>query len=540
MRRIIRGAEGPSLVWIWLGSAFAGPMSNRRAGENDLRRARRRESLAGSAAEPGAAGQGFLMQHAREPWRLSFGAFLALFAVLTLLSAVPLLLTPLPPLLDYPNHLARMHLLTSPPALPLRQFLVVAWAPLPNLAMDGVVPFLADAMPLAWAGKLFILLTFVLLAGGTAAIHRVLFRRWSAWSCLAFLLLYTRLLLWGFTGYLFGCGLALCGFAAWLALRPRHWLVRLLAGCVIATAVYFAHLLAFGVYAVMIASFEWGEIWRLRPRLGGAARALAIGGLPFLPALVLMAQDSAPGRIAFGNPLRKFDLLFSVFDNYSRPFDVACFVLAVLAFALAFQRRWVKLAPEMAGPLIGLTILYLALPTQLFTASGADRRIPMMIFLALIAGSCWAEPRPALRRWFLGGAGVLFVVRLAVIAAVWQAGGKLYERLIPGLDVVPRGGCLASSFDPRGIEVQKIPLTHFATLAVARRDAFVTTIFAYPFQQPIALTRRARRLAALLGFGTLWQAFVDGTRPLPPAAATALAQCGYVAFAGSRPFSLAN
>ena len=78
--------------------------------------------------------------------------------------------------------------------------------------------------------RLFIALTFLLLAGGTAAIHRALFGRWSPWSLLAFLLLYTRLLLWGFMGYLFGCGLALAAFAAWIALARRHWLLRLVLG----------------------------------------------------------------------------------------------------------------------------------------------------------------------------------------------------------------------------------------------------------------------------------------------------------------------
>jgi len=36
-----------------------------------------------------------------------------LFAVLLALAAVPVLSTALPPLFDYPNHLARMHLLTE-------------------------------------------------------------------------------------------------------------------------------------------------------------------------------------------------------------------------------------------------------------------------------------------------------------------------------------------------------------------------------------------------------------------------------------------
>ncbi len=44
-------------------------------------------------------------------------------------------------------------------------------------------------------------------------------------------------------------------------------------------------------------------------------------------------MNSSTGRIIYANPLRKLDLLFSVFDNYSRPFDVVCFVLIVLAVA---------------------------------------------------------------------------------------------------------------------------------------------------------------------------------------------------------------
>src|SRR5215469_17998757 len=131
------------------------------------------------------------MEAINEQGRLKLGSFIALFCTLLVLAAVPLFLSELPPLLDYPNHLARMHLLPSLPSPVLRTFYRVTWAPLPNLAMDGVVPLLAAFMPLAWAGKVFILLTFLLLAGGTAAIYRALFGMWSLWPCLAFLLLYS-------------------------------------------------------------------------------------------------------------------------------------------------------------------------------------------------------------------------------------------------------------------------------------------------------------------------------------------------------------
>jgi hypothetical protein len=476
----------------------------------------------------------------RPPSRPGFGPFLALFVVLTILSAVPLLLTAIPPLLDYPNHLARMHLLPRLPSPDLARFYAVAWAPLPNLAMDAVVPFLAMLVPLLWAGKLFILITFMLLAGGTAALHRTLFGAWSPWPALAFLLLYTRLLLWGFLGYLFGCGLALFAFTAWIASSRCHWSVRLLLGCVFALAIYLAHLLAFAIYAVMIAAYEFGAIWRLRLSFPDALRRLVIGGVPFLPALALMSLNSAVGRIIYGNPLRKLDLLFSVFDNYSRPFDVACFALAAIALALAFQRRWVKLAPEMAGPLIGLVVLYLALPTELFTAAGADRRIPMMIFLVLIGASRWVAPSRAAERVFLGAAALLFAVRLGVIAASWLSSGRVYAEILPGIDSIPVGSCVAAAFDREGVNVQKTPLAHFPTIAVARRDAFVPTLFAYPTQQPIRLQPSARALADALSADDLWNAFVAGSPPLPARTKAALGQCDYIAFAGSKAFALAD
>src|SRR6185437_16978514 len=135
----------------------------------------------------------------------------------------------------------------------------------------ATVPALAHIMPLGWAGKAFVLTTLLLLAGGTAMLHRVLFSAWSAWSCLAFLLLYSRILLWGFLNYLFGLGLALLALAAWIALARRPAALRFALGVVFALALFFAHLLAFGLYGVMAMGYELGRVIRSR---AAPARAL--------------------------------------------------------------------------------------------------------------------------------------------------------------------------------------------------------------------------------------------------------------------------
>ena len=106
----------------------------------------------------------------------------------------------LPPLVDYPNHLARMHLLAEGGDA----FYSVRWAPLPNLAEDLIVPPLARLMPLDTAAKLFLVMIFALMAGGVVWLNRVATGAWRLWPLLGFLLLYNRILLWGFLNYLSG------------------------------------------------------------------------------------------------------------------------------------------------------------------------------------------------------------------------------------------------------------------------------------------------------------------------------------------------
>jgi hypothetical protein len=478
---------------------------------------------------------------------LPFRVFAVLFAVLLLLVCVPLLLTPLPPLVDYPNHLARMHVLADWSRSPLlRQYYTLAWRPVPDLAIDLLVPPLLGIVSLQTAGKLFLAATYFLSTGGVAVLHRVIHRHWSAWPLTAFLLVYNRLLLWGLVNDLFGLGLALWALAGWIAWRERGIALRLGFGVVAAFAVYFAHLMAFGIYGAMILGYEVGRLRQYRASLRQSASTLLVALLPFLPSFALFAAVFVPlhaeGPLASGihlTPLaRKPDLLFSVFDLYSRPLDVTCFVVAVIGTAFAYWRRWLRLAPEVAAPLILLAVLYLVMPDTLFGATGADRRMPLAMALLLIGGSTWHVAFPRQERLFLSAALAMFVVRLGVVAASWQASGQVYAKLLAGLDMLPRGARVAVAFPAAEVNAQTMPLLHFPVLAVARRDAFVPTLFAYATQQPIGFATDYRPLVGQLSADGLWSFYVRGVRPMPPALVQALAHCGYITFAARRPFTV--
>jgi hypothetical protein len=158
------------------------------------------------------------------------------------LVSVPLFSTVLPPVFDYPNHLARMYLLTEGG----NAFYAVRWEPLPNLAQDLIVPPLARLVPLDLASKLFLVMVFGLIAGGVLWLNRVATGAWRFWPLFAFLLLYNQIFLWGFLNYLFGIGVALGGTGLWLALEPRRSWVRVLASSLVGLLCYFSHIAALG------------------------------------------------------------------------------------------------------------------------------------------------------------------------------------------------------------------------------------------------------------------------------------------------------
>ncbi len=472
-----------------------------------------------------------------------FPRFALIFSALFVLSALPVALSDLLPLVDYPNHLARMYILAHLPTSPtLQAFYAVEWGPIPDLAMDSIVPTLSRVVPLIWAGKLFVLLTFLLLTGGVAALNRVLFGRWTAWPCLAFLLLYNRVFLWGFLNYLFGVGLALCATALWIALRGRGIALRLVVGVVLALAVYFSHLMAFGVYGLLLGGYEAGLLWRRRAAVRVWIENLAVAGMPFIPPFLILLLGSPAlmsATINFGSFGRKFDMPFSVFDNYSRPFDIACFAVACIGLAVAFWRRWIRLAPGMGPSLFLLTAAFLLLPSQLFTASGADHRLPVAIALAIVGATSWEAPHPAGERRFLAAAGVLLVIRLGVVAAAWQATEREYAPVVAAFDRVPVGSRIAVAFPGSVVHAGGIPMVHLPVWAIAEREAFVPTLEAYANQQPVRLQTPYQELANAVPPGKLWNALALGSQLLTPALRDQFERYDFVIFVGAKPFTVA-
>lgn len=452
-----------------------------------------------------------------EPHRRTvLGAFLALSGLVSL----PILAVRLPPILDYPNHLARMHVLAELHAsAALARYYETAWAPLPNLALDAIVPWLARAIPVEAAMRLTLIVMLIATAGGCLALHRVAFQRWSAWPLFAFLLLYNRMFLWGFLNYLAGLALMLWALVAWMALDRRPLALRLIVGTILATIVYFAHLAAFGCYALALLAFAISPPASTRFAIRSAVGRMWPALLTLLPPAMLFLSSPTSGAatgIGFGNPLRKLDLPVSIFDNYNRVLDGGSFAIVAIAMIVGLTRRGILLHPQLRWSVIALATAFIILPSRLFSASGIDHRLPIAIAFVLVGAADWAGIG---RRWRLRIAALafmLFCVRLAVLTACWIADDAVYVDLFHAFDEIPEGGAVAVAAPAADVRAGRMPLLHFPTLAVVLRDAFVPTLFADPAQQPIRLMPEAARLAAEDEPAALWQAIARGSLPPLP------------------------
>ncbi|MGC2202798.1 MAG: hypothetical protein WA633_22005 [Stellaceae bacterium] len=460
------------------------------------------------------------------------------FALLLALSAAPLFSTVLPPLFDYPNHLARMHLLAEGG----NAFYDVRWAPLPNLAQDLIVPELGILISLELASKLFVLLIFALIGGGSIWLNRVATGAWRLWPLLSFLLLYNRVFLWGFLNYLFGIGIALCGIALWLALERRRWWVRALISSFIAVFCYISHIAAFGFYALVLLGVELlPALAEMRARRWPAlSYRMAIAGAQFIlpTGLFFGYWQPTAAAIGYADFWRKADLLFSVFDNYNRAFDITCFSVFLALFGWLVVTRRLQTAPRLCPAVFVVLLAYIVLPSQLFGGSGLDHRLPLPLFLLVIAAS---EPRfPSGRAAFGVGvvAGSVLLARLTIIEMQWRQADRIYSADLAGLDKLPRGAKLAIAIPPDAVHMVSVPEVHLATLAIARREVFVPTLFAYSGQQPIVLKPAYAALAEAASPQRFWAVLTGGEAMKTMQLLPVLQQYDYIVFTGRRPINV--
>ncbi len=442
---------------------------------------------------------------------MSFRQAVLAFAAAYAVCVVPLLLVQNPPLHDYMFHIARIHILTHWQASPaLQAHYAVGSFLLPNVAFDVAAVLLAHVMPLELAGRVFIGLTLALQLSGCMALYRTLQGRHGLWPLAAGLFLYNWIFLFGFLNYLFGVGVLLWATAIWINFGDRPGVgARLLWGTALSLALFFSHLIACGLFAVIVAGYEIQRaIPMLRHRPTQALRNLLAGASIFIAPIGLFlasptaAEASNKTSHSLVNLLRTPAILVRVLlsGDYLIDFVTVAAILACLG--LLVRRGRAVVARPMALPVALLGLCYLAMPHELFGGWGADTRIPVVIVFVLIA--C---VRPVLRDgwWetvFAAVIGGALLFQSAVRSYDWLGYDAVIQEFRTAFKAVPANSVLlvasetaVPSFQDIDLRLWQPPLPHVAALAVLEgRDIFVPDTYAHAGQQPITVAAPYRAI----------------------------------------------
>jgi hypothetical protein len=431
------------------------------------------------------------------------------FFVACVLALAPLLLVDIPPLLDYPNHMARMFVLAFGQTDPvLSRMFAPHWSVIPNLALDVLIPPMLHVMPLDVAGRIAIAIAILLPIGGCVALSRAIFGVRSYWPIASAFAAHNVALRLGLLNFLFGVGLALLVAALWVAWRDTRPLRTIAITALGAVAVFFCHVMGLALLMLLLGCREAQVILAQK---GGArvrfAEVLKRGGAlicAFAAPLILFtaSQVASTWTALLWQPLfAKVYGLFGGFLTVATSVDLAAAVVCFAFVYVCLREHRGRMSLWMAASGGILWIGYAAAPF-FFKGSGFfSTRFPVMATFLLFAGFVPTALTPRARTITAIGFVALFCVRMAWIGTVWSDHNTDLAQLRQVIASVEPGSkvlvlCVPDDeapaywqHTPAGREIPLLFQTdlHEAALLLSEHKAFWPSMFASASQQPIVV-----------------------------------------------------
>ena len=441
-------------------------------------------------------------------------------AVLTLAAiaaAIPILIAAVPPVMDFPNHLARIWLIAGGiHEKPLSSFYEVRWSQaFTNVAVDFLGVALVRACGLAAAAK--VLLAAMLLGPPLAAavLNRSLFGRASLWQLAGITLVWCTTAVEGFLSFQIGIAAGLfCAVALRRTIaRPSPRSLGLAALC--AAALLSVHPFAVAMLLATLAGLALGErmtwTWDFLRRRGASVLMLtAACALPVAALYVLAPHPpgayNGEAQLVHFNPVsetlrpKNLALLYaSPFLSYRVAWDL---VAALPVFGLAAWAAIVRALRFHAGLLAvaaAMALVAVFLPTNIGDGGALPVRFPIMAALLAVAGTSIEFRTPPARLVFAVVLTAAAIFRVGSIAWIWNARAGDVQQLRTAARSIPVGASvmvLQQKWDgeaPIGRLITACPggecaaERHFGALTVIWRHVFVPVLFTVPGQHPIAV-----------------------------------------------------
>jgi hypothetical protein len=404
---------------------------------------------------------------------------------------LPVWSVPYPPLLDYPNQLARTFILSHlhDPAYHFADWYRADWGPFPYLGMDLTLVSLQRVLPVEVAGKVFLSLCLLAVPLSVWWLVRTANPGQGGLALWGLLLSYNLFFLEGFVNYQLGLAVCLLTITLWIRYLDRPGLRRWLLVVAAATATYFAHLMAFIFAGFVIFVYTLVEKRRLRDQL--------MAGIPFVPGVLMyVVTGIIHGRHYLGElyfrdwPEKFFDGLAAYRHGYSPTLDSVVLWVTLVAVIVAFFRNpEFRLRRSWTIVLLACLALYGVLPDEVGGNWEIDTRvIPVGFVMLLLVASVGRRQQRILGAIAL----LLFVARLVDVTRNFSAKQPELASLAAAVRSIPRDATVLPLINEHNDEdALQRPYVHFWAYSIVERGAHAPYLFDEPGLTTVRIITRS-------------------------------------------------
>jgi hypothetical protein len=417
--------------------------------------------------------------------------FRSIIVLLGALALLPTVLVDIPAMADYPNHLARMHLLVDAAGPNRNPFYEIAFALYPNLAMDLIVPQLSRIMNVESSTRYFFFLSQLLVIAGAVILEYVVKGRHQFAALAALLTLHSMPFALGFVNFEFGIGIALFGLAAWIKSENLRWYLRLLIHVGFVCVLFLAHFFALGVYGLTLGLYELRRM-ALRPLDIKDATATVL--MLAAPVLILLAILRRSGGAIGGSEIEWMldwkPVWIALFLNgYDAMLSAASVAALFVAIGYLVFRRQLCVFNAGAWIALGFVVAFMLMPFKLFDSRMADIRLITGALLVLPAFIGLRPGNDASRMVAALVVCTIIAVNATYAGAVWLsyrsdfADLKASFKLLQPESFVLVGASHTGEVAPTLLT--DVPMHRGPVLAVHYARSFVSLFYTIPGMQPV-------------------------------------------------------
>jgi len=421
----------------------------------------------------------------RRRWTFALGGAVILSALLL----VPIWIVEFPPLLDYPNHLARSFILThlNDPEFSFKQFYRSDWGLYPYLGMDAVLAVLGRFLPIETAGRVYLSIYVLALPAASWFFLRQTEPEESSKSLWALLIAYNVFFLEGFLNFDLSVAVGFVALGLWLRWLKHPNLTGWIGALAAFTALYFTHLLGFGIAGLIVAAYLTISRSPLRDWIWSGALAL--------PGMAFYLHSSRVGlsatKIVFHGLADKLDSLSLILHGYWPWLDWASLAALVAWFLAAWwhnpefrwDRKWIFVAAFLFA-------MFWAIPWMWGEGSDLDIRVLPFLFVVILATARFWQSAAAGKRVRRGGLVMLplllFAARTISVTQHFRQAQPDLAGLARAFDVVPRGALVLPIVEGDQDPIER-PFTHFWAYGVIRRGWFSPYLMDAPGETPMRI-----------------------------------------------------